>query len=221
MTIDRLVFERTVQVAVAANATAVSGQLISIPLENGVRPIAFSIADAAADLSVEVAVDPDESGAVELTAADLLPNAGAKIYRLGPNDQIALEAAAGATTADIRWFYPAGAAHGHGSAPVLNAMDYRTQTIEFTAVALPAPLTTPEGAFALVIENISAGGASNGLTYAMGPDGGASTEKIPLLQGDAIDDANPYTIWLKDVDDVYVERITADATVQAKWLIAL
>lgn len=216
---NKVVFERTAQVAVAADASTAAAQLITIPTVNNVRPIAFEIADAAANLSVEVSTDPDQSRQIELTAAALLPNAGARRFTLGPSDKIALEAAAGATTADIRWFYPAGAAFSHGAAPLFDGLSLRTLTATLSAVAVESTVSIPDRAVALVIESISAGGAANGLSYRI-DDGTANGEKLPLLQGDAITVLDPYIIYVQEDDRLRFERITADATVTGYWLVA-
>lgn len=214
--LDKAVYEVDAQVAVAANATAVSGQLITVPEVNGVRPIGFSIIDAAADLSVEVSEDPDESNAVELTAANILPNSGDLYFELGPDTKIAMEAAAGATTANIRWFYPAGATLGHASSPKLEDLNLRSQSYS-QVIGTPAEdITIPDDAIALVIESVSAGGASNGCQLTLD-----SGQAIELLQSDDISSQHPFVMYLRDDMDFTGVRVTADCTLTGKWLIAL
>ena len=212
-TFDRVVFERTAQVAVAADGTTVAAQLIAIPTVNSVRPVAFEVADAAANLSVEVSESPDQSGQIELTATALLPNAGARRFILGPADQIALEAAAGATTADIRWFYPAGAVNGHAVAPEWDNSSFKTKTFTIVAPASEGAVTIPEKAVAMVIESVSA----NGVAYRV-DDGTANGEVLPLLTGDAITVATPYVIHVTPTDRLRIEQIGGAANLVGYWL---
>lgn len=221
---DIFLMERTAQVTVAADTTAVAGQLITVPTIStqygNIRPILFEIADAAADLSVSIGTSTSAMGGeLELTAAALLPNAGAPRFPLGPNDLIALESAATATTADIRWFWANGVRDG-----VLNGTSSSVLTSTKTAILLPvaveAAVTIPTGAVQLVITSISASGAANGFQYSV--DNGTDTgEYIPLLQGDAITVLNPYVIHINDGDRLKVKRVTADATVYGYWRILL
>jgi hypothetical protein len=135
---------------------------------------------------------------------------------LGENSQIALEAAATATTADIRWFWEIGALKGLEMSVSVDAIK-SSQSATISAVAVEAEVTIPSGAVGFVIESVAAGGASNGLLYRV-DNGTANGEQIPLLQGDDISTVHPYTIWLSDEDRLRVERITGDATVLGYWL---
>lgn len=180
---NKLVFERTAQLTVPADSTAIADQLITIPELSGVRPIAVEILAAAADFSVEIAdTAAGTTGQMELVALSILPNTGSVLLELGPDSELALEAAATATTCDVRWLYPLGAISGIASTSSRELIK-SAQTATLSAVVGEASVTVPAGAVGLVIDSLSATLDVDGLMYRV-DDGTADGQQISLLQGE-------------------------------------